>query len=75
MSYTDAEGFVLQPKVAVLKHAIISLGEWAEFIIKSHELQPEMHLLQVAQLEFIASLQCIYPSADEVRGCWVFARP
>ncbi|KAL3160945.1 hypothetical protein ABBQ38_009337 [Trebouxia sp. C0009 RCD-2024] len=36
-----------------------------EFIIESHLRQPQMHLLQVAQLEFIVSLPQFYPNRDE----------
>ncbi|KAL3160938.1 hypothetical protein ABBQ38_009330 [Trebouxia sp. C0009 RCD-2024] len=55
---------VLKPPSTLLKLAINSLGERAKFMIES-QLQPQMYLVQVAQLEFIASLQPSYPLASE----------
>ncbi|KAL3160941.1 hypothetical protein ABBQ38_009333 [Trebouxia sp. C0009 RCD-2024] len=56
---------VLKPPLALLKLAIHSLGERAEFITESHLRQPQMYLLQVAQLEFIVSMRRLYPQADQ----------
>ncbi|KAL3160947.1 hypothetical protein ABBQ38_009339 [Trebouxia sp. C0009 RCD-2024] len=56
---------VLEAPAALLKLAIMSLAERAKIDISFHRLQPHMHLVQVAQLEFIASLQPSYPLAAE----------
>ena len=74
MFQADIEvGGGLQPPSALLKLAINSLGERAKFIhtggALTHQCQPEMHVLQLAQLELIVSLQRLHPQADQVGYC------